>query len=267
MRVVLNHPLALLVGLTAATWPVWRWYVLRLGDGSDEQWGVLALGAVIALALGRRATTRLPASLLPVLTGLLAVYALCLYWAPPLVRAVPATLALGVLASATCFARLFHPGLAGLLLLALPVGASMHYFLGYPLRLAATAIAAPLIRLSGFAVEAHGVTLNWLGETVLLDAPCSGVRMLWTGLLMACFLAVWMGFGLWRTLGALVGAAGAVVLANGIRNAVLFFRETAIVPMPAWAHEGIGLGVFAAAAGVVLLLMHLLDRRVPCSAA
>ncbi|HOB53180.1 MAG TPA: archaeosortase/exosortase family protein [Acidobacteriota bacterium] len=267
MRAVLDHPLALLVGLTAATWPVWRWYALRLGDGSDEQWGVLALGAVIALALGRRIATRLPASLLPLLTGLLIVYALCLCWAPPLVRAVPAMLALGVLASATCFARLFHPGLAGLLLLALPVGASMQYCLGYPLRLAATAIAAPLIRLAGFTVEAHGVTLNWMGETVLLDAPCSGVQMLWTGLFMACFLAVWLGFGFWRTLGALVGAAGAVVLANGIRIAVLFFRESAILPMPDWAHEGIGLGAFAAAAGAVLLLMHLLDRRTSCSAA
>jgi len=267
MRAVLDHPLSLLVGLTAATWPVWRWCVLRLGDGSDEQWGLLALGAVIALALGRRTTAPLPASLLPVLTGLLSVYALCLWWAPPLVRAIPAMLALGVLVSATCFARLFHLGLAGLLLLALPVGASMQYFLGYPLRLAATAIAAPVIRLVGYAVDARGVTLNWLGETVLLDAPCSGVRMLWTGLLMACFLAVWMGFGLWRTLGALVGAAGAVVLANGIRNAVLFFHETAIVPMPVWAHEGIGLGVFAAAVGAVLLLMHRLERRAPCSAA
>ncbi len=267
MRAVLDHPLALLVGLTAATWPVWRWYALRLGDGSDEQWGVLALGAVIALALGRRIATRLPASRLPLLTGLLRFYALCLCWAPPLVRAVPAMLALGVLASATCFARLFHPGLAGLLLLALPVGASMQYCLGYPLRLAATAIAAPLIRLAGFTVEAHGVTLNWMGETVLLDAPCSGVQMLWTGLFMACFLAVWLGFGFWRTLGALVGAAGAVVLANGIRIAVLFFRESAILPMPDWAHEGIGLGAFAAAAGAVLLLMHLLDRRTSCSAA
>ncbi|HQF86238.1 MAG TPA: archaeosortase/exosortase family protein [Acidobacteriota bacterium] len=267
MKAVPDHPLALFIGLIAATWPVWRWYVLRLGDGSDEQRGLLALGAVIAPALGRRTAVPLPASLLPVLTGLLAVCALCLWWAPPLVRAIPATLALGVLASATCIARLFHPGLAGLLLLALPVGASMQYCLGYPLRLAATAIAAPLIRLAGFAVEAHGVSLNWPGETVLLDAPCSGVRMLWTGLFMASFLAVWLGFGLWRTLGSLVGAAGAVVLANGIRNAVLFFRESAIVPMPDWAHEGIGLGVFAAAAGAVLLLMHLLDRRAPCSAA
>lgn len=266
MRAVLDHPLALLAGLVAATWPVWRWYVLRLGDGSDEQWGLLALGAVIALALGRRTTAQPPASLLPVLTGLLVVYALCLWWAPPLVRAIPATLALGVLASATCFARLFHPGLASLLLLALPVGASMQYCLGYPLRLAATTIATPLIGLAGYTVEARGVTLNWLGETVLLDAPCSGVRMLWTGLFMASFLAVWLGFGLWRTLGALVGAAGAVVLANGIRNAVLFFRESSIVPMPDWAHEGIGLGVFASAVGAVMLLMHLLDRRAPCSA-
>ena len=76
MRIVLDHPLAVLVGLTAATWPVWRWYVLRLGDGSDEQWGVLALGAVIALTLGRRTTAPQSASLLPVLTGLLAVYVL-----------------------------------------------------------------------------------------------------------------------------------------------------------------------------------------------
>jgi len=262
-----DHPLALFVGLAAATWPVWRWYALRLGDGSDEQWGLLALGAVMALALGRRSTGQLPASLMPVLTVLLAIYALCLWWAPPLVRAVPAMLALGVLASATCFDRLFHPGIAGLLLLALPMGASMQYCLGFPLRLVATTVSAPLIRLAGIAVEAQGVSLRWMGETVLLDAPCSGIRMLWTGLLLTCFLAVWMGFGLWRTVGALSGAAGAVILANGIRNAALFFRETAIVPMPAWAHEGVGLVVFAAAVSAVLLLLHLLDRRAPCSAA
>ena len=33
----------LLAAMVAAPWPVWRWYVARLSDGSDEPFGLVAL--------------------------------------------------------------------------------------------------------------------------------------------------------------------------------------------------------------------------------
>lgn len=143
----------------------------------------------------------------------------------------------------------------------------MEYYLGYPLRMAAAGIAVPLIRLAGYGVESQGTGLLWLGETVLLDAPCSGIRMLWTGLFLACFLTAALRLDSWRTLGTLAGAGIAVVLANGIRTAVLFFQENAIVPLPHWAHDGAGLAVFAAASAGIVLSLHRLERRTRCSTA
>ena len=34
-------------------WPVWRWYIERMVDGSDEPWGILALATVVILIVLR----------------------------------------------------------------------------------------------------------------------------------------------------------------------------------------------------------------------
>src|SRR5215475_7653812 len=40
----------LLVIESLAFWPVWRWYIHRLGDRSDEAWGIVALVTAVLFA-------------------------------------------------------------------------------------------------------------------------------------------------------------------------------------------------------------------------
>ncbi len=92
------HPFALVAAQTVSLWPIWQWYVRRVADGSDEPWGLVALGAVLLLLWGERRNLRpgpRPAVLLGagLLTVLSAVSGHCL---PPLLRALLGVSALGL---------------------------------------------------------------------------------------------------------------------------------------------------------------------------
>lgn len=129
--------------------------------------------------------------------------------------------------------------------------ASLQFYLGYPLRLATTALCAPLLRVFGLHVTAEATTLHWAGETVIVDAPCSGIHMLWTGLFMAAALSCWQRLENRRALRLLRWASFAVFTTNVLRATALFCIEAGIWPSPAWAHEGVGLALFALATTVI----------------
>jgi exosortase/archaeosortase family protein len=145
---------------------------------------------------------------------------------------------------------------AGLLLLSLPVVATAEFYLGYPLRAAMAVGSVPVLRLLGYEVIRQGAALRWAGETVLVDAPCSGIQMLWTGLFAACTLAAAMRIGGLATAGLLCCTAGVVAIANLLRCALLFVYEVKAGMPPAWIHEGVGLALFAGALGIVLWLVR-----------
>ncbi|MEZ5305221.1 MAG: archaeosortase/exosortase family protein [Verrucomicrobiales bacterium] len=70
-------------------------------------------------------------------------------------------------------------GVAALMFLSLPLVASLHPTSATrcaPLRRR----AAALLRLTRIGVSASGAVLDWRGTSVAVDAPCSGVRMLWS---------------------------------------------------------------------------------------
>ena len=88
-------------GLVIAThaltvWPVWRWYLARTTDGSDEPWGIAALIAALALAWPFRRNSKLDERdpLLVVAIVLTVLYAILVPFAPPLIRAIVAMAAL-----------------------------------------------------------------------------------------------------------------------------------------------------------------------------
>src|SRR5690606_31711754 len=120
--------------------------------------------------------------------GLVAAYAAGYHFLPPLVRAGLAALALGLALSRWRFGVWLHPGVTGLLLLSLPVVPTLQFYLGYPMRWLVAALASAMLRLAGYAVRPEGACLDWAGKLVALDAPCSGVRMLWAGLFLAMAL-------------------------------------------------------------------------------
>lgn len=255
------HPThRLLLLQLVAFWPVWRWYLARLTDASDEPLGLLALATVgVVVALQGRPQTLHPRQLCTaaLLTGLyLGTWA----WGPPLLRASIAVMAIGYTLGAGYWRQALHPGVLGLLWLALPLAASLQFYVGYPLRLLTAQLAAHIIGLTGFAVTAQGTCLLWQGEVIVVDAPCAGIRMLWAGIYLSCTLSCVTRLRPGPTGLAAVLAMMILFLGNVGRNVLLFYGEAGIVHFAAWMHTGIGLGVFTGVAMAIVAMQGSIKR-------
>lgn len=227
---------------------MWRWYIARIRDGSDEPWGLAALVVALAFVPWRRLLEPLsPGSAFLAGAALVAVF-VGYDTLPALVRGGLWMLALMALLGTEggAVAR------GGLLLLSLPVVATAQFYLGFPLRAFTAACSVPVLRLCGYEVARQGTALQWAGETVLVDAPCSGIQMLWTGLFAACAMAAVRGFGGIATLRLLRWAGAAVAGANLLRCVALFLLEVRGGGIPEWLHTGVGLTCFGAALGAVV---------------
>ncbi|HKQ78478.1 MAG TPA: archaeosortase/exosortase family protein [Blastocatellia bacterium] len=270
-----------------AFWPVWRWYVHRINDQSDEAWGVVALVTAVLFALWHRQESGSGIDKIVTLSSpqrrrerggfaegkreerglilpamLLVCYALSYHFISPLPRAVIAVTAIAATISAIRFGQRLHLGLWGLLLLALPVVASLQFYLGFPMRAVVAELAAPMLQLNGFAVVAEGACLNWNGDLILIDAPCSGVKMLWTGFFLTFTLACYYRLNAKRTALACVGAFSAIIIGNTFRAAALFYVEAgaANLSLPNWTHEGVGVVIFLVTAVAIAWMARKIDR-------
>ncbi len=256
--------LFLAVQLTAF-WPVWSWYLSRVTDGSDEPWGLLALSTALIFLLlyGKPGPLRvrqwLPASLIAV------VYAVAWPWCPPLVRAILALTSISFTLSCFCLGRTLHLGILGLLLLSLPLIASLQFYLGYPVRWLTAQLSAQLIQLTGYPTTAQGTLMLWMGETIAVDAPCAGIRMLWTGLYLNFALACFTRLNTRATLIAYSLSMSTIFVGNVVRATLLFYTETGIVPGAAWLHAGIGVAVFGAVAMTIVSINRVIKRTVVCA--
>lgn len=232
--------------LLLALWPHGVYVARRLVDGSDEPWGILALATVIALLVRDRALLALPPRSALVASGVLAVVAAVAQRVlPDLAAAAVAMLALGIYL-VHALRRPAAPLLV-LLLLALPIIASLNFYLGYPLRWLVAHASAALLNLGGWSAQAAGASIVYQGVTVLVDAPCAGVGMLWLGSYSAALLSYLHRASARRTLVNGCVAAGLVLAANVVRNTLLVFPEAGRVDWPTAAHEVIGLAAFVAA--------------------
>ncbi|HSB72001.1 MAG TPA: archaeosortase/exosortase family protein [Candidatus Methylomirabilis sp.] len=247
-RSALAHPFALMALQALGLWPVWQWYARRMAEGADESWGLLALAAALALLWGERARLRpepQPALLLGagMLTFLSAASAPWLHLLP---RAVLAICALGLTLAAVLDRPRLRPPMWGLLLLSLPVVSSMQlqFYLGYPLRAFTAWASRGVLALLGLDVAQAGTALTWMGRTVLVDAPCSGIRMLWVGMLLAALLSYLTHASAGRFLLNMAVAFPVVLAGNVLRNSLLFIKEAGILRLPSWTHTGVGLLAF-----------------------
>jgi exosortase/archaeosortase family protein len=261
-----RFPALVLAAHVLCFWPVWRWYVARMTDGSDEPWGIAALVAALLLTWPKRHAWELRTDdrLLCAAALLTFAYAAVVPFAPPLVRAALAMAALACSWVSIAGLRCKLAPAMVLFALSLPVIASLQFFLGYPLRAIATAGSALTLKLVGFDVECSGTALLWQGHTVLVDAPCSGVRMLWTGAALACVVALYRDSIGWRSLMTLLLLSGAAALfANVLRAAALFVLETRDAPVPELLHTGVGAATFALTAVSIVLIESALRRMRP----
>ena len=236
-----------LAALLAALWPHWWWMARRMSDGSDEPWGVVALATVLLLVAQVRVQLQPPQGrtlALAAVTGMAATFATA--FVPPIFAAALAVLAIAVLLCGQLPRRSAAP-LVTLLLLTLPIIASLQFYLGFPLRAAIAWLAAPTLGMLGIDVVPSGAALQYGSRTVLVDAPCAGIGMLWLGSYCAALFSWWQDADAHRTLVNGLVTAGLVFVANVLRNVVLFFPESGLVAWPAWSHDAVGVLAFALA--------------------
>jgi exosortase len=234
--------------LLLAFWPVWIWLATRMTRDPADAWGLLSLLTAAVLlwrnrtsAIGSEGRWTLPAVIV-------LIYAATYAFVPPLVRALIAMSAIAAVCSRFWFGRRMNLALWGLLLLAPPLIPSLNFFLGYPLRVLVGEATALLLQMNGFAAIREGSVLLWNGQRVSIDAPCSGIKMLWTGMYLSCALAGLRRLNAGHTV--LLGAFAMLIamMANVVRATALFYVEAGIVPQAQPAHALIGVVVFVLAA-------------------
>ncbi len=243
----LCSPISLAPALLAAFWPVWRWYVARMSDGSDEPLGLVALVTAVAFFPRQGWREQIGRARLLGAAAALGLYVVAFDFVPLLVRGMLAMVAIACVLPRDR-SRPALP-LIALLLLSLPLIATLQFYLGYPVRAVTAWCAAHLLDLGGHAVVARGTVLHWAGEEILVDAPCSGIRMLWTAAFLSAALAAAHRLSAWRYVRLAQLTAAIVFAANLGRTLLLFFLETGLWPNPPWAHEAAGLTMFLLATG------------------
>jgi exosortase/archaeosortase family protein len=234
---------------------------MRIGDSTDQRWGLLALATALFFVLSKKISNRGIERSLTLPSFLVLLYVVTYPVLPPLVRAGLAITALGVTLSLLRFGKAFHPGLLGLLWLSLPLISSLQFYAGYPLRLLVGGLTAPILRLGGFAVVQQGTCLNWAGQLIWIDAPCSGIRMLWVGLYLAFALLCIYELRFLTSLLLLTIALVVIIAGNVFRAVALFYFESGVLQMPGWAHDFASLVAFALVAASIVTAVLVLKVR------
>lgn len=262
MGKTLNRPILLFVIQILAFWPVWRWYFLRIQDTQEDMAGCLALAAAAWLIFHRRRslseTVRWNWKAASVLT---LVYAFTFPLFPPLVRAIIAMTAISAIFAGNAKTRITSFHIWGLLMLSLPSLPTLQFYLGYPLRAMVGTLSSILLQLTGFSVIREGACLNWGGQLVWIDAPCSGIKMLWASFFLAFLLAAIYRVNFRNTGILLIGVFLTVLVGNSFRATALFYVETGLTKFPNWSHEAIGVVVFGFVVASIVTLVNLLDNR------
>jgi exosortase/archaeosortase family protein len=239
--------------IAAAVLPVVSWFVKRLDDGSDEPLGLLALGLALFLAWRDRCSLQTSPRSKTAGALLILTSVLCVGHLPPMLRA-----ALAVAGAGTWFGIHRKPGLMGLLILSLPVVASLQFYAGYPMRVAAAEGAVRFLELGGIVVARSGVNIDLAGSSIGVDPACSGIRMLWHALAAAMALAAIHRVSWHTTVAGGMLAVLLVIPANMFRAAWLVLEESGRFYGSGLSHGNIGLVCFTV---VLVPLWILLSKR------
>jgi exosortase/archaeosortase family protein len=190
---------------------------------------------------------------------LLVVYGASYLWpTPSILRAAIASISLFLTVQYAIFGRRPPVAYWGMILFALPVVPSLQFYLGFPARLLSASLTVPLLRMNGLSVHREGTYLVWQEQLIQFDAPCSGVTMLWAGILLTFSLAYLKEFSALKTLLALIVCGLFILVGNILRAGSLFYLETGLFPAQAsWWHDAVGVVVFT---GTAVALLATLNR-------
>lgn len=237
---------------------------MRVGDSTDQRWGLLAMATALYFVLSKKVSSQVIERSLTLPTLLMILYFATYPVFTPLARAGLAVTAIGVTLSLFRFGKSFHPGVLGLLYLSLPLIPSLQFYGGYPLRVLVASLTAPILRLGGFAVVQEGTCLNWAGQLIWIDAPCSGIRMLWVGVYLSFTLVCIYELRFLKSLVLLIVALFVIIAGNIFRAVALFYFESGLFQAPAWAHDYAGLVAFALVATGIVAAVHFIRRDKIC---
>jgi exosortase/archaeosortase family protein len=261
------NPWLALLATCVACWHAWVVLVGRT-PGIDAALPLALVGGALAARwIARRAALQ-SVPLLP-LTMLLAAYFAAVLFLPPLLRILPAALAVAYClhtAAADPADRQISPAaFFALVALALPVVDSFEFYFAYPVRLVALQATLALLRMNGIAVDAEGLGLRFAGDLVEFDAPCSGVRMLWTCWFLATALSYLYRFSFGRFALALLFATLIALASNVLRATSLFYLEAGLLgpEWPQWLHDAVGIAAFCFTA--IVLCWSLTTARARAS--
>jgi exosortase/archaeosortase family protein len=120
-----------------------------------------------------------------------------------------------------------------------------------------------LLQAHGLVIARQGTFLLWRDEMIQFDAPCSGVNMLWAGLLLTLMGCVLFRLAAPKVIVAVAVSVALAIAGNVLRASSLFYVEAGLVPnAPAWWHDGAGIAAFMLSAAVTLwLLARLRDQE------
>jgi exosortase/archaeosortase family protein len=244
--------------LAVALWPTWWWMGQRMVDGSDDPLGTLALGAMAVVLCAHRKQLRAeprPGLQAAALAGVVLTTALH-NQLPNLLVALIGLLSLAAGLLAFLPARVSSAPVWGLSVLSLPLLASLQFYAGFPLRVITAEVSRWLLSL-GFMAERAGSSLVVDGQLIIVDAPCSGVQMVWLGYFTACAVALATQRGNRAFLLRLPVVGVLVLLGNVLRNTLLVTAQASGMHLPAWGHEAIGLVVLAlVCSGIAWAMAH-----------
>jgi exosortase/archaeosortase family protein len=251
-------PLGWLALQTAALWPHGLWMARRVQDGSDDPLGLAAVAALTFLLAQRSASLRVAphTGWLAAALGLTLAANTALLAAPPLACALLAALALAAGLMAWLPARSPRAPLAGLVVLALPLLSSLQYYGGYPLRVLTAQLSAWGLQLAGIDAARSGSSMWLRGKLVIVDAPCSGVQMVWMAYFCACAVAALTALHDRDFLRRLPLVGALVLSGNVLRNSVLVALESRPQGLNADVHQAIGLAALALVCAAVVAMMR-----------
>lgn len=256
----------LIIATVAVCWPYLPWLWRRWFEGNGEMWRGILFVALCGFALFRTWCGRRRAGGDETVSLVIAGFFLAVLFF--LGVTIPRLLCAGLAISAWYWVLRFSlpereakRSFAAwpLAILCLPIGPSLQYVLGYPLRRTAAVIAAWLLPGN---VRAVGCGLTDGRLEVFVDAPCAGAAMLASSLTLAAVSALIFGLGMAGTLLLLFSGLLCALGANALRAALLYAANAGILPIPTEHYEAvIGLLCFAVIAILIATFSFWLSKR------
>lgn len=231
-----------LVAQVIALWPTWVWMSKRMTDGSDDPLGTLALGMLgITIWQMRHHLANMPKlTYLVAGLGLTLVATIMLGQLPALIIGIFSMTALTATLLAVLPPQIAKLPLLGLSILALPILSSLQFYAGYPLRVVTAEVSSWILFLF-YDVQREGSTLLVNNKMIIVDAPCSGVQMVWLGYFTAFTIALWQRLTDKQLLMRLPFIGAIILIGNILRNSILVAIQASDHSLAQWLHEIIGL--------------------------